>query len=105
MTDPTFIPCAGGLFTLPPEISASLNEASPKGLIYVRQDDETFTISVERIQDGRRRRLANEMKVAMFRTATKLAILNLPEGVRIMAVEWRSGKGLRQTSSPYHYAV
>lgn len=89
-SEPTFIPCVGGLFVLPPDIQTSLSENAAKGLVYIRQDDETLTISPFWIQDGKRRRLAGEMKVGMFRTASRLAILPLPEGIRIMAVEWRN---------------
>ncbi len=84
------IHCSGGAFELPPSAFARLESACVSGLVYLRQDEDTLTISPVRLADGRRRRLRNHYRVSMFRTATRLAVLELGDTIVLMPAQWRS---------------
>lgn len=68
-----------------------LRNACPAGLIYTRSDEDVFTISTNRIVDGRKRRLNESYKIPMFRNVSCIALIDLNENIRLMAVEWRHG--------------
>jgi hypothetical protein len=83
------VTCANGIFTLPEMVLASLRTASPNGFVYIRQDEDMFTISPARLSGGRRKHLNGQLRVSMFRDATRLMIIDLAEMYGIFAVEWR----------------
>lgn len=87
--EPFYVVCHNGVFILPEKIVQSLSGLVTNGFVYLRQDDDTMTISACRITDGRRRLLTARFRAPMFRHARQLAIVDLKESVRIMAV---SGK-------------
>jgi hypothetical protein len=84
-----YVACQNGLFVLPEKVLAALEVLAPRKIVYLRQDEDSLTISPERIADGRRRQLHAHYKVPMFRTATKLAIVDMRDSIRLMAVAWR----------------
>ena len=86
---PHYVVCRNGVFTLPAAIYKALASAVTNGFVYLRQDEDTLTISTTRIADGRRRVLQNHYRAPMFRDATKLAIVGLDDSIRVMGVEWR----------------
>lgn len=81
-----YIVCRNGVFILPNAIYESLGALVTNGFVYLRQDDEVLTISTTKIADGRRRVLNTRFRAPMFRDATRLAIVNLNESLRVMAV-------------------
>lgn len=87
--EPLYVVCRNGVFTLPESVYKSLAASVTNGFVYLRQDEDTLTISTQRITDGRRRILQNHYRAAMFRDATKLAIVGLDDSLRVMGVEWR----------------
>lgn len=84
------IHCSGGTFELPPSAFARLEAACVSGLVYLRQDEDILTISPVRLVDGRRRRLRNHYRVPMFRTVTRLAVLELGDTIVLMPAQWRT---------------
>lgn len=84
-----YVVCHNGVFILPERIFRALSALVTNGFVYLRQDEDTMTISTSRITDGRRRLLTARFRAPMFRNAKQLAIVDLKESVRIMAV---SGK-------------
>jgi hypothetical protein len=89
LRDAIYVACQNGLFVLPEKVLAALETLAPRKIVYLRQDEDSLTISPQRIPDGRRRELHAHYKVAMFRTATKLAIVDMKDSLRVMAVAWR----------------
>jgi hypothetical protein len=81
-----FVICHNGVFTLPEAIYKSLATLVTNGFVYVREDHDTLTISTTRIADGHRRLLHTRYRAPMFRMARKLAIVNLKESIKVMAV-------------------
>jgi hypothetical protein len=85
--DSQYVVCHNGVFLLPDGVVASLGSLVTNGFVYLREDDDTLTISTVRLADGRRRLLQNRFRSSMFRDATMLAIVDLKESIRVMAVE------------------
>lgn len=82
-----FVACRHGVFTLPETIYKSLAALVTNGFVYLREDHDVLTISTTKIADGHRRVLHTRYRSQMFRQATRLAIVNLNESIRVMAVE------------------
>lgn len=96
-----YIVCHNGVFILPDAVFHSLAAAVLNGFVYLREDDDVLTISASRIEGGRRRLLNNRYRSAMFRDATRLAIVDLKESIRVMAIERRvSGAAQARNGSP-----
>ena len=68
-----------------------MESQNPRKIVYLREDEDSLTISPLPIEGGRRRQLHAHYKAPMFRTATQLAILDMRDSIRLMAVEWRDG--------------
>lgn len=94
------IQCSGGSFELPPSAFALLEAACVSEMVYLRQDEDTLTISPVRLVDGRRRRLRTHYRVAMFRTATRLAVLELGDTIVIMPAQWRPARRTIAVENP-----
>lgn len=84
--DSTYVVCHNGVFFLPQSIHRSLETLVTNGFVYMRQDEDVLTISTTKLTDGHRRVLNLRYRAPMFRNATRLAIVNLYESIRIMAV-------------------
>jgi hypothetical protein len=96
-----YVVCHNGVFLLPDEVVKSLSTMVTNGFVYLREDEDMLTISTTRLADGRRRVLQNRYRSPMFRDATKLAIVDLKESIRVMAVEKRvNATGRVRTESP-----
>lgn len=87
--EPQYVVCHNGVFLLPDGVVQSLSSLVTNGFVYLREDEDTLTISTTKVTDGRRRLLQNRFRAPMFRDATKLAIVDLKESIRVMAVERR----------------
>lgn len=83
--EPQYMICRNGVFILPERVCKALR-ALTNGFVYLRQDSEVLTISTTRIEGGRRRLLSGRFRAPMFRGATKLAIVNYNDSLRVMAV-------------------
>jgi hypothetical protein len=81
-----FVVCRNGTFILPQGVVRSLSAFMTNGFVYLRQDNDTLTISTTRLAGGHRRPLNARIRVPMFRAATKLGIVNLREAVLVMAI-------------------
>ena len=88
--EPQYVVCHNGVFILPEHIVKVLTSFGMHGFVYLRQDDEVLTISATRITDGRRRVLSGRFRAPMFKDAAKLAIVDLNDSIRVMAVERRA---------------
>jgi hypothetical protein len=84
--EPLYVICRNGAFILPERIFRALEALGTNGFVYLRQDDDTLTISTTRLADGHRRPLNARIKSQMFRTATRLGIIDLRESIRVMAI-------------------
>lgn len=85
--EPLYVVCSRGVFFLPDAIFDSLSDWSRNGFVYMRQDEDMLTISATKIAEGHRRQLLMRYRAPMFRDARRLAIVNLNDSLRIMAVE------------------
>lgn len=83
---PLFVVCRNGVFLLPEHVYATLSSQVTNGWVYVRQDEESLTISTTRITGGFRRLLNVRMRAPMFRDATKLGIVDYKESIRVISV-------------------
>jgi hypothetical protein len=99
-SEPMYVVCHNGVFMLPDQVVKSLGALITSGFVYLRQDEDVLTISTTRLVDGRRRVLQNRFRAQMFRDATKLAIVDLKESIRVMAVERRRGPSQRNAGVP-----
>ena len=100
-SEPQFVVCHNGVFILPDDVVKALEALVTNGFVYLREDEDMLTISTTRLADGRRRVLQSRFRAPMFRDATKLAIVDLRESIRVMAVERRSTSAARaRTGSP-----
>ena len=84
--EPLYVVCRNGVFMLPETVYKSLANLVTNGFVYLRQDEDTLTTSTARITDGHRRTLQMRFRAPMFRDATRLAIVNLRESIRVIAV-------------------
>lgn len=84
--EPLFVVCRNGVFLLPEAVYATLASLVTNGFVYVRQDEESLTISTTRIAGGFRRLLHMRMRAPMFREATKLGIVDYRESIRVISV-------------------
>ena len=100
--EPMFVVCHNGVFILPDEVVKSLGMMVTNGFVYLREDEDMLTISAVKVTEGRRRVLQNRFRSPMFRDATKLAIVDLKESIRVMAVERRrtTSTGRARPGSP-----
>ena len=87
--EPHYVVCRNGVFLLPEAIVRSLT-AHTRGPVYCREDHDVLTISTSQIVDGWKRPLSARFRATMFRDATKLAIVDLHDSIRVMGVEWRT---------------
>jgi hypothetical protein len=87
--EPLYVVCQNGVFILPERLFRTLSAQSPSGFVYMRQDEDSLTISTTRITDGQRRVLNARLRSPMFREATKLGIVDYHESIRVIAVEKR----------------
>lgn len=87
--EPMYVVCHNGVFLLPDEVVTALSSLVTNGFVYTRQDEDVLTISTTKVAEGRRRVLQSRFRAPMFRDATKLAIVDLNESIRVMAVEKR----------------
>jgi hypothetical protein len=84
--EPLYVVCRNGTFILPESVYRALESQVSNGFVYLRQDEETLTISTTRLVGGHRRPLNARIRVPMFRTASKLGVIDLHDCFRIMAV-------------------
>ncbi|HEX8168923.1 MAG TPA: hypothetical protein VF824_00110 [Thermoanaerobaculia bacterium] len=84
--DAQYVVCRNGVFVLPEAIVRSLQAYVTHGFVYLRQDEDTLTISSTRVTDGHRRLLTGRFRAPMFRHATRLGIVDLNDSVQVMAV-------------------
>lgn len=84
--EPLYVVCRNGTFILPERIYRALEALGTNGFVYLRQDDDTLTISTTRLTGGHRRPLNARIRVQMFRHATRLGIVNLRDSIRVMAI-------------------
>jgi hypothetical protein len=84
--DPLYVACRDGVFRLPAHVFRALSALVTNGFVYFRQDEDSLTISSTRLADGHRRLLSTRVRVQMFRTATKLGIVDLQESIRVMPI-------------------
>ena len=87
--EPQYVVCHNGVFLLPDDVVSALSSLVTNGFVYLRQDEDVLTISTTRLAEGQRRVLQNRFRAPMFRDATMLAIVDLKESIRVMAVEKR----------------
>lgn len=87
--EPLYMVCRNGTFILPESVYRALEAVVTNGFVYLRQDEDTLTISSTRLVGGHRRPLNARVRVPMFRTASKLGVIDLREGIRVMAVQSR----------------
>lgn len=97
--EPHYVVCQNGVFLLPESVLRALG-AQTNRFVYLREDEDSLTIATSRIADGRRRVLGARMRSPMFREATRLAIVDLRESVRVMPVEWRVNATARVRREP-----
>ncbi len=57
--------------------------------MYVREDEDALVISSTPLTGGRRRTIRDQMKITNFFEATRLAIVDLGEQLRITPIAWR----------------
>lgn len=84
--EPLYVVCRNGVFILPEPLCDALHAQITNGFVYLRQDDDVLTISTTRIEGGHRRVLSGRFRAPMFRDAKKLAIVDLRDSLRVMAV-------------------
>ncbi len=84
--EPLYVVCRNGTFILPESIYRALEALVTNGFVYLRQDEDSLTISTTRVVDGHRRPLNARVRVQMFRNATRLGIVDLRDSVRVMAI-------------------
>jgi hypothetical protein len=98
--EPLYVVCHNGVFMLPDAVVKSLSSLVANGFVYTREDEDVLTISTTRLMDGRRRLLQNRFRALMFRDATMLAIVDLKESIRVMAVSRRVTSAARVPFEP-----
>lgn len=86
MTEPLYVVCHHGVFTLPDSIYQSLAAQTKHNFVYMRQDEDALLISTTRVVDGHRRVLNTHFRAPMFRNASRLAIVDLKEAIRVMPI-------------------
>src|SRR5688500_13180009 len=84
--EPLYVVCRNGTFILPESIYRALEALVTNGFVYLRQDEETLTISTTRLVGGHRRPLNARVRVPMFRNATRLGIVDLRDSIRVMVI-------------------
>lgn len=87
--EPLYVVCQNGVFILPEYVVRILASQVTNGFVYLREDEDSLTISTTRIADGRRRLLNARFRAPMFREAVKLGIVDYRDSLRVMPVEWR----------------
>ncbi|MDQ3281325.1 MAG: hypothetical protein M3Q69_07915 [Acidobacteriota bacterium] len=86
--EPLYVVCQNGVFTLPDHLFRTLSARS-NGFVYLRQDEDSLTVSTTRLNGGQRRVLNARLRSPMFREAIKLGVVNLNDSIQLIAVEWR----------------
>lgn len=100
-SEPIYVVCHNGVFLLPDRVLKALSAQVTNGFVYTRQDEDVLTISTCRLTDGRRRVLQTRFRAQMFQDATMLAIVDLKESIRVMAVDRRPiSTGRPRSGSP-----
>jgi len=87
--EPLYVVCQNGVFLLPDPVVNALSSQVTNGFVYLREDEDSLTISATRIAGGRRRVLAARFRAPMFREAVRLGVIDLRESIRLIAVEHR----------------
>lgn len=87
--DSQYVVCRNGVFVLPDEVLRALSSHC-RGAVYLREDEDMLTISSAQLTGGWRRPLTARFRAAMFREATRLAIVDLNGSLRIIGVRWRA---------------
>ena len=95
--EPLYVVCRNGAFTLPDSIFRALSAQVTNGFVYLREDEDSLTISATRIAGAFRRPVTARVRATMFRNATQLGIVNLRESIRVMVTD---GAGRVLPSSP-----
>ena len=90
--DRELITCAGGVFTLPEKSYGVLQAGAATGVVWLRQDEDTFLISPVEIAGGRRKSLSRQFRAQMFLKATRVVVVDDSETVRLMAAQWRPAR-------------
>jgi hypothetical protein len=85
---PHYVVCRNGVFFLPDELVQTLS-VHCRGHVYFREDEDVLTISSSQVRGGRGRPLTPRFRAAMFRDATRLAIVDLNDSLQVMGVAWR----------------
>jgi hypothetical protein len=98
--EPQYVVCQNGVFILPERLLKTLSSQVTNGFVYMREDEDSVTISTTRIADGRRRALGPRFRAPMFREATKLGVVDYRESIRLIAVEWRVNATARVRREP-----
>jgi hypothetical protein len=86
MNEPFYIVCHNGVFILPEAIYKSLASFARNDFVYLREDEDALLISTMPVAEGRRRVLNMRYRAPMFKSARKLAIVDLKESIRVMPV-------------------
>jgi hypothetical protein len=84
--EPLYVHCRNGVFVIPQALYRALGQLITNGFVYLREDPDVLTIATRPIAGGRRRLLNTRFRAVMFRDATQLAIVDLKESLRVMAV-------------------
>lgn len=98
--EPLYVVCQNGVFVLPEHVYNALAKFVTNGFVYLRQDDDSLTISSSRIAGGRRRVLNTRFRAPMFHDATRLGIIDLRDSIRVIAVERRVSAPARARREP-----
>jgi len=102
--EPLYVVCRNGVFLLPDHVVQSLSALTDR-FVYLREDQDVLTISTTKVAEGHRRLLQSRFRAPMFREATMLAIVDLNESIRVMAVERRRVSGSGRAPSGSHPAA
>jgi hypothetical protein len=86
---PAIVPCANGVFEIPLPMFEQMRVAAAYGMVFVREDEDSMTISADELADGKRRQLHPHYRAHGFREATRLVIVPMPSMLKVMPVHWR----------------
>lgn len=86
------VACNNGFIVLPDELYETLRSGAVNGSVYLREDEDVVTISVAKLQGARRRLLNHGYRIHALREASRVAIIEFPEGVQLMPAEWRGSR-------------
>ena len=84
--------CINGVFMIPDALLRKLQNDSPKGYMYLRQDEDVLTIAPFRLADGRRRMVNARVRAPIFRQATHVMVVPVGETLQVMPIDWRGSR-------------